>query len=827
MSQTITKSNFNYIDKSTGFTVFSGKNSLDLCITEGRKLNHELFLAMDSFYGDKIKLTKQYVSFPSVDTLWNVCKHHKHSDPTNGLPLYEVIPHAAKCNLFADLEWSTKWKSVDEIKTLITDLLSNHSLLKNKKLKIRFLNASLGEKGSLHIHCNKYHFETIETQQRFWNEIYVTLTQDSQMWFIDDTGKSYVRKTFIDFGVYNKNRMIRTIYSTKMKIGGICVRPLLPDEPLTDVNKINNYIITKIHPDSEILDCSGLSRDIQCAKKNIWSKPLIQHFLDKHNIDVTIENLEGDYIRLRNKTAIRKCTICDADHTDNALLTIDKGVVTFRCHFDKTKGRTKVIGRMKDTIEVEHKIPFMRYMEESYKNTTIEEFRIWETRVLGDFNNYCSEIKSTAKPYVMYKDEYHDDHDDDRLYSIYRAKSLDNFHSLFSQYKVFVNFKEGRPFGKKKAITELWKDWLYHDVKEGETCIPGNNSIYKINTFQELAITENIAFEKEDLLKDIEAENFFDFYKKAACENEEQYQFLIKFLAHIIQKPGIQTKTCIVLRGNEGTGKGVLANMMRSIVGRHNFYSPQSFDKIAGKFNSIIIGKLVIFLDEMTWGGNMQHVDGIFKKLITEDQIDTEEKNLCGRVSDNISNVIISSNESHVIPASNSCRRIVVFEVNDYFKTLPKIEQKRIYGIDVKAIARFLYKVDISEFEPSHEDNRPNGEGLALQKMHSLTPIQKWYANILSNYNDTRTDTGFYPIFFGGGFFRKQNVYDSYCAAVKTHQVITSVLWRQLKKMGFHPILDRKPTIEGARIVEITVPNIRDCVEAFNKFIGCTVVEID
>jgi len=801
--------------------LYSGIGSLSKCMEEAAKNGNNFFVAIDHYYPETNTQTKVYASFKDHTDFWSKTKHNVNPEP---IPYYEIIPDNCVCNLFADLEWSLDWKTVDEIKEKVEELISNHTLLKNEaEYELVFLNASNQEmnKGSLHMHCNQICFMNIHDQLKFWNEIYVALEADKKWWFIDDTGKCYVMKTFVDFGVYNKNRNLRMIYSPKMK-NGVCQRPLNPGKKLNQ-NALKKYLITVTgtHP---VLDCSSLTAENKCSTRSAWSKTMVQHLVEKHGFEVTVENLKGNLIQLKNKTKTRNCNVCGTVHTDNAFLQIKGVELIYHCHFDKTKRQSKVIGRLNEDVALEPKIPFDRYLSEYRRVTTQEEYNVWFSRVMTDMNRYCAVVTVSSDPYVLYRDAIHE-FEGEKIYNVYLAKSIKKFHLAFENMAVNTKFVNGVG-SVRKRITELWCQWSGRTVKEGETCIPGKNVPHLVNTFQGLRITEAEAFSKVDIENDKSAQDFFHFFRKKACENEEQFDFLVRWLAHLIQKPGVRMLVAPVFKGNEGTGKGLLMSKMKEIIGAHNFLSPTSITQLE-KYNSCIVGKLLVFMDEMTWGGNKSS-EGWLKKFITDDTIVIDEKYVPSRQTDNICNVVFASNNEHVLPVSNSSRRIVVYEMKDSFKKLGVKEKAlkwdSLWKTCPYAIARYLYKIDISEFRPSAENKLSTG--LTHQKTLSLDPHQKWWVELLTRYLDQGND-GLYGNVVFGKSINKSALYEHYKSSNIAYPMIDVVFWKTIKKWNDdQPFIIKRECFSGGKKGQfiLILPELSTCITNFNKFMNAEII---
>ena len=87
--------------------------------------------------------------------------------------------------------------------------------------------------------------------------------------------------------------------------------------------------------------------------------------------------------------------------------------------------------------------------------------------------------------------------------------------------------------------------------------------------------------------------------------DSEYFAWLINWCAALVQKPGRHAMTAIVLRGGQGVGKGHFANLMLGAL-----FHPQQYLHIMGasqltaEFNEHLSGKVLIFADESTWGGD-------------------------------------------------------------------------------------------------------------------------------------------------------------------------------------------------------------------------------
>lgn len=142
--------------------------------------------------------------------------------------------------------------------------------------------------------------------------------------------------------------------------------------------------------------------------------------------------------------------------------------------------------------------------------------------------------------------------------------------------------------------------------------------------------------------------------------------WILQWMARIIQDPGGQRPgTVIVLRGEQGTGKGQFANIFGSLLGKFQYYySVSRMEHLTGRFNADLKTALLLFIDEATWGGDKE-ASGILKNLVTEPTRRIEPKGLNAFHVDNYLSLIIASNNEWVVPAGVGERRFLLLDIPD------------------------------------------------------------------------------------------------------------------------------------------------------------------
>jgi hypothetical protein len=222
-----------------------------------------------------------------------------------------------------------------------------------------------------------------------------------------------------------------------------------------------------------------------------------------------------------------------------------------------------------------------------------------------------------------------------------------------------------------------------------------------------------------------------------AGNNQGKAEFVLNWLADILQNPTRKPGVALVLRGDEGTGKTVMGAMLRRILGERNVLVNSDKDRILGKFNAALAGKILIQAEESFFAGDSRTSDAL-KHLITGQIFDIELK--FGRTFqiDSFHRLIITSNHSQVIQASSESRRFVVCEASnarrgdaEYFDRLYAVADGRDDST-ARAFMQHLLDRDLSNFRPWKAQQQFLGdEALVRQKVLSLSPPLAWLYEVI------------------------------------------------------------------------------------------------
>lgn len=266
----------------------------------------------------------------------------------------------------------------------------------------------------------------------------------------------------------------------------------------------------------------------------------------------------------------------------------------------------------------------------------------------------------------------------------------------------FVEHKEGKPPAiVRKPLVPIWiqsptrrtfeqivfkpRAWLV----AGNTGLPDSTIL---NLYQGLAVHP----------KEGDVSLILDHILQVWCSGDDlAYQYVIRWLARMFQKPEERGHTVIVLRSGEGTGKNVIIDMLVTALGEHACVATRSED-LTGRFNDHLATAVLLFANEAVWGGDKAQ-EGALKSLVSDQDLPVERKYLPKFRAGNCCHLIMASNNDWVAPVGLDDRRFVILDVSEarqgdfaYFRKLTD----RIADGGTEAFVHYLLTLDITGFNP-------------------------------------------------------------------------------------------------------------------------------
>ena len=313
---------------------------------------------------------------------------------------------------------------------------------------------------------------------------------------------------------------------------------------------------------------------------------------------------------------------------------------------------------------------------------------------------------------------------------------------------------------------------------------------------------------------------YLHFVLEVICAHDKaKYEYLINWLAFLVQKPNKLPEVAIVLMGGQGTGKNTFIKPLSEMLGPHAIET-STIDQIAGRFLGHLADKVLAHANESTWGGNKQY-EGTLKALITEPTRAIERKGLDIQVMKNCIHLIVSSNEDWPVAAALDDRRFAFYEVSDkqqqnstYFESI----HRWLDSGGSSFLLHYLKHRDISDWHPR---DRPSGVEGARVRLTSACSVTQWWYQCLEDEALLGDTTNPYSTdIFSDKCVYKSDVYEAYCNHVGSsrHLVQGNKFVQKLRKLC-PSIDDKRPTSsDGRRPRQLCFPKLDVARSEFTQF---------
>jgi hypothetical protein len=220
------------------------------------------------------------------------------------------------------------------------------------------------------------------------------------------------------------------------------------------------------------------------------------------------------------------------------------------------------------------------------------------------------------------------------------------------------------------------------------------------------------------------------------------YDYVLEWLAHIVQKPERKTEVCILLYGSQGCGKSTIGEyLLRKIIGLDKMIITSKADKMFGKFVNTQ-GKLLAVLNECS-GKDTFNICDILKDAISMTTTEQEKKGVDAVAVTDYTNFIFTTNNINSVKIEEGDRRFMPIEINSVLKNNVAYFKELYADLDNDKIMRKFYEElmerKLEEFNPSRD--RPMTElrldMLDMNKNGIKDFIEYWKMQVANNAKET------------------------------------------------------------------------------------------
>jgi len=223
---------------------------------------------------------------------------------------------------------------------------------------------------------------------------------------------------------------------------------------------------------------------------------------------------------------------------------------------------------------------------------------------------------------------------------------------------------------------------------------------------------------------------FLDHLRDNVCSgDDEQFEYLLGYLAHLVQKPWEKPGVALALRGRKGTGKSLVSQTAGALLPRHTVKVSHA-RHLTGNFNAHLAPAILVRIEEAFWAGDKAG-EAVLKDLITDHTFRMEMKGVDSIELASFHRLIFTSNSDWVVPASFDERRFAVFDVSDARAQDRGYFSRMVMQLNDGGYEKLLYLLlhhDLTGFDVGRP---PSTTGLTAQKLASLTSIEGWWRDVL------------------------------------------------------------------------------------------------
>jgi hypothetical protein len=222
-----------------------------------------------------------------------------------------------------------------------------------------------------------------------------------------------------------------------------------------------------------------------------------------------------------------------------------------------------------------------------------------------------------------------------------------------------------------------------------------------------------------------------NYILKVICNGAPKvFDYLLKFLAHMVQKPEEKPGVMIVLLGGQGTGKGMFFNLLRGIWPSTTL-QVSDVDQVIGRFNAQLERNYIVCMDEALFVGDKKAIDRL-KSTITETHILIEQKYQPTRSIESVHRFFAASNHRHFASTETDDRRFVYLRVSEehkqdtqYFKTIADAIK------DPSTLAAMLFDLLSTDLSNFNVRLKPRTLESLNQKLLSLDGFERYWYEVL------------------------------------------------------------------------------------------------
>ena len=224
-----------------------------------------------------------------------------------------------------------------------------------------------------------------------------------------------------------------------------------------------------------------------------------------------------------------------------------------------------------------------------------------------------------------------------------------------------------------------------------------------------------------------------EFLHTVICNNNVAlFDYLIRYLAHMLQRPEDKPGIMVVFLSGQGTGKGTFYKLLGRVWSRTSL-QVSDIGEVIGQFNAALERNYVVCMDEALFAGDKKSLDKL-KSLVTEPTCRIEQKHQPSRTIDSYHRLFAASNHDHFAHVDKDDRRFLFIRLSSIHK------QDQIYFDAVNdaldnddAIAAMMFDLMNLDLNGFNIRTRPLTEEHLSQRLQSLNGFERYWYEVLQS----------------------------------------------------------------------------------------------
>lgn len=327
-------------------------------------------------------------------------------------------------------------------------------------------------------------------------------------------------------------------------------------------------------------------------------------------------------------------------------------------------------------------------------------------------------------------------------FTIFNERNLIISYKQFLEHRIFDSLPEGKP---PKRFIDRWlsddnmrcykkKGWIPYN----DTYKQSDDTIFNMFPGYSTAINSPLP---PTYMKWIDP--LLDIFKHLCEGNNDNLNFLLHFLAHLIKKPNEKFPFSIIFTGIQGTGKDTLISAIGKLIGSSFTNSESKVENFLGTHAEGLVEKLLVAFNESEASKSFGY-EGLMKTLISDDKLTVNKKYQLPYQVRQIARLLVFSNKPNPIKFDgvSKDRRFIAFKTTtkysrskyeDFWGKMYKIMDRPEFAA---SFYYYLNNIDVDNYKWKRERKKVLTETYRDMVRKQLPPVVDFVIDFLDKYDN-------------------------------------------------------------------------------------------